>query len=76
MKIKPIKEWKPQTADDILHQMMSVEKNKLKCDNCGEYSSNINKVLRRSGMRNYCKKKECQQAFHDDAGDPPDEYFD
>ena len=49
---------------------------KNKCSNCGEVSDKLNGVIRRSGTRKYCQKKECQKAFHDDAGDPPEEWFD
>jgi hypothetical protein len=46
------------------------------CSACGEMAKETNGVIRRSGTRHYCQEDECQKAFHDDAGDPPDEWFD
>lgn len=46
----------------------------VKCSSCGEFVSaqRVNGVYRKGGLRYYCHDKECQERFHEDAGEQPD----
>ena len=49
--------------------------NLVKCSICGDkhYPGNMNGVFRNAGCNYYCHKKECQEIFTEDAGNPPDD---
>lgn len=46
-------------------------KNK-KCCICGAWVKNANGIYVKYGHKYYCKKKECQERFIEDAGDLPE----
>ena len=45
-----------------------------KCCICGTLVKDGNAILKKLGLQYYCKKKECQERFIEDAGDLPEDY--
>ena len=53
--------------------MEDKEESKVNCCICGELAKRSNSIYKKFGSLYYCKKKECQKRFIEDAGERPED---